>query len=432
MQWRATNVMAFGIFALTASAFLAVAATAPEVAEPAPSTAEAVLLPRLPDREPPVILPLPVEPTLFGEPLVLRARVTDPSGVREVRLLAKGEGNLEYVPVPMVEVDKDLYAATLPPAPERGSSVSWLVEATDGLGNGPRRAGNPGAPFVAPLLTGGRASGASRRVALPYLAGLAAAVVAIPVAGAWRVRSRRRARANRARAGVPARDPRAVRISEDLFWLRLLTPLLDLSHDELRSALRELLSREHPHPVHGPSRFSRQEVLARIRWAQAVDPAAVLASWRELRGGAVSRSAGAPFVELLLVLTLMGLVAGTTAIYLKPMETSTRDGAKQVEGFFKESRFKAMATTSAYRVQAATSSRLFAETAASCSSTTWTADPALSLDLPRGVTLADTGWTLCFGSRGISSQNLTVTVLQAGRPTRIVEVLLGGTARIVP
>ena len=146
----------------------------------------------------------------------------------------------------------------------------------------------------------------------------------------------------------------------------------------------------------------------------------------------MSRSAGATFVELLVVLTLLGLVAGVTAMYLKPMETSTRDGAKQVEGFFKESRFKAMATTSAYRVRPESSSRLLAETAASCSSATWAADPAFSLDLPRGVTLGETAWSLCFGSRGISSQNLTVTVLQAGRPTRTVEVLLGGTARIVP
>jgi len=146
----------------------------------------------------------------------------------------------------------------------------------------------------------------------------------------------------------------------------------------------------------------------------------------------VSRAEGATFVELLVVLTLLGLVAGATAIYLKPMETSTRDGALQVEGFFKEARFKAMATTSAYRVRPETSSRLIAETAASCSSATWTADSSVSSDLPRDVTLGDTAWSLCFNSRGIASQNVTLTVQQAGRPTRIVEVLLGGTARIVP
>jgi hypothetical protein len=146
----------------------------------------------------------------------------------------------------------------------------------------------------------------------------------------------------------------------------------------------------------------------------------------------VSRSAGATFVELLVVLTLLGIVAGVTATYLKPMETSTRDGAEQVGGFFKESRFKAVATTSAYRVRPESPSRLLAETAASCSSATWSADPALSLDLPPAVSLAEAGWSVCFNSRGIASQILRVTVQQAGRPARTVEVLLGGTARIVP
>ena len=300
MQGHATTVIACGILALTSSAFRTVAETTPAEAGPASSDDATVRSRRLPDREPPAILALPAEPTPIGEPLVLRAQVTDPSGVREVRLLAKGEGDREYVAVPMVEMDKGLYAATLPPAPERGSSVSWLVEATDGLGNGPRRAGDPAAPFIASLVAGGTPRGPMPLVASPYLAALALAVLVIPAAGVWRLRSRRRARDRREFPAVPAGErnpnpavqPRVEQIAEDLFWLRLLTPLLDLSRDELHEALRDVLLRDHPHPLRGPSRFERHVVLARLSWAQRVDPADVLSRWRQMHGVSRPRAAG--------------------------------------------------------------------------------------------------------------------------------------------
>jgi hypothetical protein len=300
MRGHATTVTACGVLALASFAFRAVAAKTPDGFPPVPSAAEAVKSPRLPDREAPSILPLPVEPTPPGEPLVLRARVTDPSGVREVVLLAKGEGDSEYARVPMVEVEKDLYAAAHPAAPERDGSVLWLVEATDSLGNGPRRAGDPAAPFIASPVAGGTPSGPLRRVASPHLAVLALAAVVVPAAGVWRSRARRRARERLALPDAPAGErtpdpavhPRVEQIAEDLFWLRLLTPLLDLSPGELQKALTELLARDHPHPSRGRSRFERHVVLARLSWAQRVDPANVLSRWRQLRGPGRPRAGG--------------------------------------------------------------------------------------------------------------------------------------------
>jgi len=299
---RAETLIVCGILALAPSGGRAAPATASETAEPAPSPASSVRSAQTADREPPVILAMPVEPTPAGETLVLRARVTDSSGVREVRALVRGAGDPDYVPVPMAQETEggDLYAAAIPPTPERGSSVSWLVEATDRLGNGPRRAGDLAAPFMAQLVAGGTAGGALRRVTPPYLAALAAAMVIIPAAGVWRLRSRRRARLRHSlpaspaagRTAPPARDPRVEEIAEDLFWLRLLTPLVDLPPDELRNALLELLARAHPHPLRGPSRFERHVVLARLRWAQRLDPADVLSRWHHLRGGSRPRAAG--------------------------------------------------------------------------------------------------------------------------------------------
>jgi hypothetical protein len=72
------------------------------------------------------------------------------------------------------------------------------------------------------------------------------------------------------------------------------------------------------------------------------------------------------------------------------------------------------------------------ESAATCSDTTWTTDGDLRLELPGGVTMNDTTWSVCFSSRGISLNNITVTLVHTKYGTRDIEVLLGGTTRIIP
>ena len=71
-------------------------------------------------------------------------------------------------------------------------------------------------------------------------------------------------------------------------------------------------------------------------------------------------------------------------------------------------------------------------TAANCSATTWTSDPDVQLELHDGVTFADTSWTVCFSSRGISDTNLVITLSHPHSGTRDVELLLGGTTRVLP
>jgi hypothetical protein len=55
----------------------------------------------------------------------------------------------------------------------------------------------------------------------------------------------------------------------------------------------------------------------------------------------------------------------------------------------------------------------------------------MKLNLPDGVTLADTGWSVCFSSRGISSDNVVITLQHDVYGSEQVEVLLGGTTRVV-
>lgn len=140
---------------------------------------------------------------------------------------------------------------------------------------------------------------------------------------------------------------------------------------------------------------------------------------------------GFTMTELVVVVAIMGLSLAIGSLYLEPMETPLQSGAIRMEAFFRQARLSAMATTSAYRVAPSDSSNLAVEYAATCSASTWTTEGDMELELPKGVTVSDTSWSVCFSSRGISLNNITVTLQHSKYGTRQVEVLLGGTTRIL-
>jgi len=144
------------------------------------------------------------------------------------------------------------------------------------------------------------------------------------------------------------------------------------------------------------------------------------------------RSRGSSLVELLVVLAITASAVGAASLYLRPVEAPVQVAAAELEGFLREARARALATTSACRVQPLGPRALRGECAASCGSTSWTGDPNRRLEFPRGVAMTDTGWTVCFNSRGLASANLTVTLVHPEFRSRQVEVLLGGAAREVP
>jgi hypothetical protein len=141
---------------------------------------------------------------------------------------------------------------------------------------------------------------------------------------------------------------------------------------------------------------------------------------------------GSSLIELLAVVTVMGIAMGAVTVYLQPASTPTDTGAVLLEGFFRLARARAAATTSAYRVSAPAPDEIIAEQADACSATTWTADPETVLELPQGVTVTDTAWSICFSPRGTADAHLIVTVQHPLAPPEQVEVVLGGTARVVP
>jgi prepilin-type N-terminal cleavage/methylation domain-containing protein len=142
---------------------------------------------------------------------------------------------------------------------------------------------------------------------------------------------------------------------------------------------------------------------------------------------------GFSLVEALVVMALVGVVLGISANTFRGMTNDLENAVAETAGFFRQTRVKAMATTSAYRVVVNSSTELAAEWAATCSDLTWTNDAALTLRL-RDHTKLD-GLTAgaivtCFNSRGVASGNPKLTVHdRRGRKTE-VEVFVGGGVRI--
>jgi len=138
-------------------------------------------------------------------------------------------------------------------------------------------------------------------------------------------------------------------------------------------------------------------------------------------------------IEALVVLGITGILLAIGAINLRGLNNPLQNGASQLEGFFKQARSKAMATTSAYRIRAESAVRLVAEHAANCNAAAWTEDPRLTLEFTEGVRVSGTNspvaWPVCFTSRGLANKNLIVTLSDANNRTRQVEIMLGGGVR---
>ena len=141
--------------------------------------------------------------------------------------------------------------------------------------------------------------------------------------------------------------------------------------------------------------------------------------------------AGITLLEMLVVLAIIGISVGAVSLNLEPLGSPLRAGTSLVEGFMRQARLNAIATTSAYRVSPISIYKLGAETADSCTASTWTTDSSMKLDMPEEVELDSTAWSVCFSSRGISAGNVVIGLHHDTWGDVDVEVLLGGTTRVV-
>lgn len=144
------------------------------------------------------------------------------------------------------------------------------------------------------------------------------------------------------------------------------------------------------------------------------------------------RQTGITLVELLAAISIFGIAVGTLSLYLTPAEGGLNGGVVLTEGFLRQARSSAMATTSAWRVYPDSDNTLAVERSNSCSSGSWTLDPDVQLELPRDVEFISQAWLVCFGSRGTADNNIIIELQQRGRQNQRLEVLRGGTTRVLP
>jgi hypothetical protein len=91
------------------------------------------------DREPPTVAHEPLRTAPAGKPLTVTARVTDPSGVKWVRLRYRSVSQYQdYQTSPMLPTgEKDTYAATVPAEQVTSQwDFMYFIEAMDAAGNG--------------------------------------------------------------------------------------------------------------------------------------------------------------------------------------------------------------------------------------------------------------------------------------------------------
>lgn len=139
---------------------------------------------------------------------------------------------------------------------------------------------------------------------------------------------------------------------------------------------------------------------------------------------------GYTIVELLVVMAMMMSLMSIGVYNLRSLERPLKTGAAQLGGFFKQARAKAIATTSAYRVYALSTSQAAVTYGVNCDNASTNFDTDLSYTLPNELEFTSTAWEVCFSARGIADDNITVTMEDKEGDTSNVEVFLGGAVRI--
>ncbi|CAN5771094.1 hypothetical protein BH24DEI2_BH24DEI2_03890 [soil metagenome] len=156
----------------------------------------------------------------------------------------------------------------------------------------------------------------------------------------------------------------------------------------------------------------------------------------EPRAAPYKRSVGGfSLVEMMVTLAIFGILLGIAALNLRPLSNDAQNGATILAGSFKQARARAMVTTSAYRLVYMGPTTLRAEYANTCGATAWTPDPRFDVALEGGVTMTGENVKpgdvlVCFSSRGLANDSLTIRLTDKQDRSRTVEVYVGGAVAI--
>jgi prepilin-type N-terminal cleavage/methylation domain-containing protein len=157
------------------------------------------------------------------------------------------------------------------------------------------------------------------------------------------------------------------------------------------------------------------------------------------------RQRGFSLTEVLVALAVSGTLTAIAAPIIKFGTNPLKDSSSRLAGSLKLLRAKAVSQTSAYRLRAVPGDSmpsLQVERATLCSDSVWTADPSFTAEdtaLDRSVQLTQVvingqpkpvdGWSICYSSRGLATQNAVLT-LSAGQRAQTITVFPGGAVDV--
>lgn len=138
---------------------------------------------------------------------------------------------------------------------------------------------------------------------------------------------------------------------------------------------------------------------------------------------------GFSLVELLVVLAISGILIGIATTSIAALNNPLINATAQTLGYLKQARAKAISTTMAYTVTAASPTRFQARFGPLCTSGSLTTDPLMDIPLPRGASFTATNWSICFNARGLASTTQTLGLQDSQGHLKTVDVMLGGGVR---
>lgn len=142
----------------------------------------------------------------------------------------------------------------------------------------------------------------------------------------------------------------------------------------------------------------------------------------------MNKQSGFTLMEMMAVLGIATILSGMAVLNLKRFDQASVNAANQVVALVKSARAYAMTSTVTVQVRPVNSTTIRATAASSCSTTTRTAIPQLSYTLPDGASMTNTSWSVCYTSRGLSRESISIPIRDQSR-TRTVQIVLGGGIR---
>jgi prepilin-type N-terminal cleavage/methylation domain-containing protein len=142
-----------------------------------------------------------------------------------------------------------------------------------------------------------------------------------------------------------------------------------------------------------------------------------------------NRQTGFSLIELLAVLALFGILCTVAVSNITVLENPLASASANLTHYFRLVRSRAISQTRSIRITPNTSNTLIAESATSCSDSTFSPINDLSLDLGTKVRFGSTNWSACFTQRGLAHAYTTFTVTSSGN-TKTVQIALGGGVKI--